>query len=173
MSIKSILSISQYSEKQLQDKKFLKNQIAKYASKIKESKENTQSLQHVQGIYKGLLKEDPFYIKHYRDRKPVENPCRLCEQETYGGDSICFRCEKKASRKDKAIYQLTLICSSCGKSLYPKRFAIPYSEKDHIKCPSCKAKIIISSLDLNSQIKVEDQKYSYPKVTKIGEDEKS
>ena len=73
------LSLYDLSKEQLQDKKFLKSQIAKYTNKIKESKEKTARLKDTLDTYKGLLKEDPLYVRIYLNRKviAVENPCGL------------------------------------------------------------------------------------------------
>lgn len=169
----TLLSIDDYSKEQLQDKKFLKSQIAKYSDKIKQTKEKLERLKHVRDIYKGLLHEDSIYIKIYIDmktEKPVENPCKICGKETYDGDSVCFHCQKKAMRKDKCFYQITITCSNCRKTFYPKRIAIPFEVDDKVKCCGCQRRIILSPTELESQIKAEDKKYSYQDITKVGEE---
>lgn len=165
------LSLNEYSQEQLQDKKFLKSQVAKYAKKIKESKEKTARLKHVQDAYKGLLKGDSLYIRLYRDRveKPVENPCRLCGKETYGIDSICYNCEKKARRKDKGFYQITITCIRCGKTFYPKRLGIPFTAFDEFKC-SCGNRCLPVEINLLSQVRAENKTFTYQDVTNIGEE---
>lgn len=167
------LSIDDYSKEQLQDKKFLKSRITNYSDKIKQTKEKLERLKHVRDIYKGLLNEDSLYIKIYIDmktEKPVENPCKFCGKETYDGDSICFTCQKKARRKDKGFYQITITCSNCDKTFYPKRIAIPFEIEDKVRCPGCKARLILSGIDLKSQIKAEDKTYHYRDIKNIGEE---
>ena len=165
------LSLYDLSKEQLQDKKFLKSQIAKYTNKIKESKEKTARLKDTLDTYKGLLKEDPLYVRIYLNRKvkPVENPCRLCGKEAYAGDSICWDCEKKARRKDKGLYQITITCIGCGKTFYPKRSGIPFTAFDVFKC-SCGNKCLPVEINLRSQVRVESKTYHYQDVTEIGKE---
>jgi hypothetical protein len=161
-----------YTQEELSDPKFLKSQIKKYTERIKNAKKKVSDLQECKKVYQGILKNDPFYIKYYRDlaesRINAENPCRICGREVFSYEPTCFDCQRKALRKDRAVYYFNLTCMECGEIIQPKSLGIPFKIGDRGKC-HCGHEFILTAEHIKEQIKYKEETYNLPKVTKVGE----